>query len=200
MKLNIYIQIWRNFKMERIIFSAFHTVVDGYNLSMTVQIYDTESIRHDINSTLIENARAYAKEYGIKNRIELNRKARDKYNENPEPVRLHRKVYYGENKDAEYRRYLMWKDENPEQYRLLKLKEYERRKEWGINPINKYFNGAHFHHTHIDGDHSSGIYIPKDLHKSVCHSHNDEITMNKINAIAFKWLLDNSEVLRYEIQ
>lgn len=175
----------------RYTFSELHTVVDGYNLSMTVSIYSTETVRHNINFTFNKSEMDRSKKYGAANREELNTKARDKYNSDPEPDRLRRKVYYDHHKDEEYERFINWRKQNPDRYRELKLREYDRRSEWGIEPLNKYFEGAHFHHLHINDNHSIGVYIPPELHKSLWHSYSDIDTMNEINKLSLEWLLES---------
>lgn len=32
------------------------------------------------------------------------------------------------------------------------------------NPINQRFEGSHFHHLHINSNHTLGIYIPDEIH------------------------------------
>ena len=52
-----------------------------------------------------------------------------------------------------------WQQENPKAMRLYAKKQKYQRKGWGFEPINEYFEGAHFHHIHVDGNHSVGIFI-----------------------------------------
>ena len=170
-------------------FPELHTVVDGYNLSITVSIYSTETVKHNINFTLNKSEVDRSKRYGTTHREELNTKARDKYNLDPEPEKQRRRFYYNNHKDEEHERFIDWRKQNPERYRELKLREYDRRSVWGIEPLNEYFEGAHFHHLHINGNRSIGIYIPKELHRSVWHSYSDINTMNEINKLALEWLL-----------
>jgi len=67
----------------------------------------------------------------------------------------------------------------------------KRRKMLDPNPIdlNKDFNNSHGHHV----DAKYVIHIPAKLHRSVRHRQTDGDGMNKINKLAFKYLLNNKE-------
>jgi len=175
--------------MYRKSFSAYHTIVDGYNFNINVEIYYTETIKHCFIFTPNKMVKIRCKRYGDENRYELNKRAREKYKNNLEPERKRRKKYYLNNKDKSYQAYKKWCEKNPEKYRINKLNNYNNRKEWGISPINDWFKGSYFHHLHINNDKSIGIYIPAELHKSIWHSYNNINTMNKINKLAFEWLI-----------
>lgn len=159
----------------------------------------------------------YNKIYDLKNKEEISNKKRNYYIKNKEKISIRQKKYYLDNKEKiliktnqykmdnresnaisdkkyyedhkeEIKKYRKkWAQSNPEKRRLTMLKQMELRKDWGIEPINKYFKGAHFHHLHIDRNHSVGIYIPADLHRSIPHRHNNQDSMNKINKEAIKW-------------
>lgn len=142
------------------------------------------------------------KEYYIKNRERI-KNCQKIYNEshkedkaiydkeyykiNKERISICNKGYYHINKEKRSKIIKKWKEENPEKRRQYFLNQQERKKDWGIEPINEYFKGAHFHHMHVDENHSVGIYIPADLHRSIQHKYNDKDSMNNINRIAIKW-------------
>lgn len=117
---------------------------------------------------------------------------------NPEKVAENNKLWRMANPGMSTELSRNWRLNNPDKQREIARRSKSRRKGFGYAPINDPFNGAEFHHTHIDDDHASGIFIPAELHKSVCHSNHDENSMNKINALAFEWLYmqsNNNEVI-----
>jgi hypothetical protein len=60
-----------------------------------------------------------------------------------------------------------------------------RKRNLGFVPLNKKFDGADGHH--IDKQHV--VYIPKELHMSIPHKQTDKKSMEKINELAFNWML-----------
>lgn len=66
-----------------------------------------------------------------------------------------------------------------------------KRRGFGCAPLNKQKSRIeHFHHLHIDDDHSVGIYIPKFVHNPVYHNSFSGAGMDEINAIAIQCWLD----------
>jgi hypothetical protein len=104
--------------------------------------------------------------------------------------------YYIDNKEKILDYNKNWRAENPDKYKIIQaksdLKKHARRKSWGVNPLNEYFDGAEFHHLHLFGDTSIGIWIPKELHKSIPHSSTTWHGMEEINDKAIKFL--NGEI------
>jgi hypothetical protein len=61
------------------------------------------------------------------------------------------------------------------------LSEFNKRRGYGCEPLNEWFEGSHFH---IDGNHAIGIYIPEELHNSFTGQGMEE--MNRL-AILYLW-------------
>ena len=63
--------------------------------------------------------------------------------------------------------------------------------------INESFEGADFHHLHVDldgnVDHDIGIYIPHELHNSKYHSCKTWIGMDEMNKLAIEWYFSTGE-------
>jgi len=124
-----------------------------------------------------EEMSEYYKEYKIKNAAH---------------VAIKNKEYYDANKEkfAEYHVEYMKSENGVEAHRKANYK----RKKWGIKPINNSFSGSEFHHLHVDFegnmDREIGVYIPKELHRSVFHSYKTWQGMTEINKIALDWYHD----------
>lgn len=60
----------------------------------------------------------------------------------------------------------------------------------GRNPINQHFKGCHFHHMHINGNDTIGVYIPEKLHRENNHCNwvYDQNSLDNINKKALIWL------------
>ena len=113
------------------------------------------------------------------------KKSRKKYrNKNKEKI----KKYVQENKEKAKLQKRKYRLKNPETSAKWSRTAHLKRKGWGCNPLNKWFKGCNFHHTHIDEDHDSGIFIPKEIHNSIRHKYTDEESMKKINKVALDWL------------
>jgi hypothetical protein len=65
-----------------------------------------------------------------------------------------------------------------------------KRRGFGHAPLNDWFEGSHFHHLHINGDHAIGIYIPKELHQSIWHSSYSWKNMDWMNLLAYTYLYE----------
>lgn len=103
-----------------------------------------------------------------------------------------REKYYKKNKDEILKTKNKWQKSNPNKVRLYDLKKNKRQRGWGIDSINNYFKGSHFHHMHINKNHAIGIYIPMNLHMSMSHRYNNRESMNKINNIAIEWYYEEN--------
>ena len=68
--------------------------------------------------------------------------------------------------------------------KIARIQSNAKRRQLGFIPLNVWFEGSEGHH--IDGERV--IYIPKVLHRSVWHSINLGINMDKINRLAFNYL------------
>jgi hypothetical protein len=61
-------------------------------------------------------------------------------------------------------------------------------------PVNHSFEGAHFHHMHINGSKSIGIFIPSEIHTSVLHNSANGDGMKEINKLALMWLVEQPTI------
>ena len=124
------------------------------------------------------------KEYYLDNIDLMKQKNRDRYIKDPE----HGKKHYRKYKKQMNQNVKDWYKKHPEKLKLKRLKAEAKLKGWGNpQPINEHFKGSHFHHLHVDGNHTVGIYIPEDIHRSIPHRHDNQDSMNKINKEAIKW-------------
>jgi len=101
--------------------------------------------------------------------------------------------------DANIERVKKWSKDHKEQRRIQTHNFYkyhiveerkrlalrgERRKNFKFKELNEFFEGAEAHHVTSE----EIIHIPKELHRSISHNIFSGKNMNKINAIAFKFL------------
>ena len=78
-----------------------------------------------------------------------------------------------------------WRKKHPEKFRKIYLRYvYKRERNLGYIPLNDYHKGDEFHHI----DKTYGIYIPKEVHKSVSHNVYTNKNMDEINAIAWNYI------------
>jgi hypothetical protein len=90
--------------------------------------------------------------------------------------------------------------EELEQLRLKKIEEHrsryrERYSALGYRPINSSFDNSEFHHLHLNGDSSLGLYIPTKLHRKIRHSDKTGKGMKTINNAALLWLCEQSQII-----
>lgn len=64
----------------------------------------------------------------------------------------------------------------------------DKRETWTSKAYNSPFNNSEKHH--VDTNHV--VYIPKELHRSIKHDLITGLNMDKINALAFQFLLSQS--------
>lgn len=62
------------------------------------------------------------------------------------------------------------------------------------NPINEQFEGSHFHHLHINGNHTLGVFVPASVHRSVKHDGLTGQNMRKINKKVLEWVSNQSVI------
>ena len=92
-------------------------------------------------------------------------------------------------KERENRNTNRWIDKNKEKWNEIQKRTYNRRlRNLGFMPLNEKFENSHAHHI----DKNYVIYIPAKLHRSVYHSLINNINMDKMNALAFKYLFEHS--------
>lgn len=109
--------------------------------------------------------------------------------ENVDKINAQHKEAYNRCKDAFFERQRKYNvsDKGKACFRRMNYK----RKQWGFNPINESFDGAEFHHLHRDlegnEDHEIGLFIPKELHRSVYHNWKSWVGMEAVNELALNW-------------
>lgn len=88
--------------------------------------------------------------------------------------------------------------------KISKMKANSKRRCLGFNPINEYFKGSEYHHlrynTNGQKDDDIGIFIPRDIHRSVPHNGVTGLGMDEMNSIAIKWYNSNGGNPNYSIQ
>lgn len=134
-----------------------------------------------------EYRRKYDKKYHEENKERIKIKDKKWYEKNKEHKRVYGIERYNNNKEYNRIRCKQWRNKNPE--KLVKYKAKHR--EFGFDPINDYFEGAHFHHTHENNNHNIGIFIPAELHRSIGHSNKNQESMDRINKAVYEWLGNN---------
>ncbi|MBU1082596.1 MAG: hypothetical protein KKB59_19070 [Spirochaetes bacterium] len=192
--------------------NLFNSKEDGLNTNICFIINSDGSIknRNIIKQENKEKRAAYNKQYRKENRKILlkyhkwyNHNNRDKINKLNRQWHNDNREYHNEKckqwkKDnpEKIKEWLInnpdytkkWRINNPEKYIKIWMQMNSRRKGWGYEPINNYTKEYHFHHMHIEDDHSIGIFIPPELHRSIFHAYNDPESMDKINEAALEWL------------
>jgi len=181
-------------------FTLFSCVKNNNYVSVVISIKEngTFASKNSIKFTNYKGKKEYDKQYRLNNahkrkqyynnnrKIILNNKIKY-YKINKEKILNNAKKYYINNKEKILERAKQYYKSTPNKHKLWARRKNAKRKGWGINPINEPFENCHFHHLHINGDHSIGIYIPMDLHKGIYHSYKNEESMEKINKIAMDW-------------
>lgn len=151
------------------------------------------------------------KAYREANKDRLNKKSMEYYATHKESASKYYAVYIPTNKEHITEVRNRYEAEN-RQDRRNSMKEYlkspsgkltqrrinYKRKSWGFNPLNKHFNGSEFHHLHkdLDGneDHEIGLFIPKELHRSLYHNWKTGQGMDEINKLALEWYASSGEM------
>ena len=135
--------------------------------------------------------KSYDKEYRLahrQNRIEYNNRNRKTwdityYYAHIEEIRKCRKVWL-----AEHPEYHWNYDHSPNGKARIRRRAAKRR-EMGFISVNKPFDGAEAHHV----DKERVVFIPRNLHRSVGHSVLKNINMEKINSLAYDFLISNAQ-------
>ena len=167
-------------------------------MTKTIILYNDE---HATISSTVKNTGASDGYSRMTFKSKRNRYNRIRNKLNPTPERVRKRKYREANHVTENLRVRNWQKVNSvkckgydqtfrrtSKGKIVNIRMHSRRREFGYDPMNESFNDSHFHHLHIDNNHDVGLYIPAELHKSVPHAWNDEVSMNRINALAFKWL------------
>lgn len=114
-----------------------------------------------------------------------------RYLKDGEKLRQQRRNRYCNDPKIEIQKTRDWEKLNQNKVRGYDQRRHAMRRGWGYEPLNNWFPNSNFHHLHTDNDHSAGLYIPKELHKSISHRFNDQESMNMINQAAIRWVFEN---------
>ena len=137
-----------------------------------------------------------AHQYYIKNKVKIltqtKEYARTHKTERKELSRKYNKTdkrknyisaYQKKNKDKLNEKYRQWA--KTEKGRETGRKKRDKRlRNFGFNPLNRYFEGANAHHK----DFENIIYITEKLHKSIHHNLRTGKNMEEINKLAFDFM------------
>lgn len=126
----------------------------------------------------------YNKKYFQSNKEEIYKHKRIYNKKNREKINLRTRLYNEKNREKINKRVRLWYKKNPERYKIY----YSNRKGFGFDPINDWFEGSHYHHTHENENHDIGIFIPAKLHNSIKHDNKNQESMDRINRAAYEWL------------
>jgi hypothetical protein len=138
----------------------------------------------------------YTEEYYINNKDDILAKNAKWQLDNPELHLEHGRAWYSRldkpsiDLKVEYNK--EYRHNNSDKVKVWNARKKSKRKGFGYEPLNEQFDGAEFHHLHLDDNHNIGIWIPADLHKSVWHSSSTWQGMDEINKLAFEFL--NGEI------
>jgi hypothetical protein len=128
-----------------------------------------------------EHIKVKHKQYYEENKKIIKEKARQYYIKNREIIKEKAKVYQKTEKGKE-----------------VNCIHHSNRRVLGYKPINQRFEGSEYHHMHLKNskgivDTDIGVYIPKNLHKSIYHSSRTGIGLSEINNAAFVWCFEELE-------
>lgn len=78
---------------------------------------------------------------------------------------------------------------HPEAIRAIQRKRKAKRRVLGFVAMNEPFEACEGHH--LDKDHV--VFIPKTLHRSICHNVWTGKNMDRINVLAYEWLAKETQ-------
>jgi hypothetical protein len=147
-----------------------------------------------------EKVKEQNRKYKEENAENIKAGERKHYEENCENIKERSKKYREVNPEKVKEKNRKWREENPEynkKYRkspagkATKRKANNKRRAFGFNPINEYFEGSEYHHLHYDQygneDRAIGLFIPAELHRSIYHDSETGQGIKEIEAVAWKW-------------
>ena len=143
-------------------------------------------VRIDINGNI--RKRSEISIYGECKREYDKNRHKQYYILNKKKILKNTRLWSQNNKDRVRELSVLWRRKNPD-----KIAYYNAiHREFGFEPLNDWFEGAHFHHTHKNGNHNVGVFIPQELHRSVYHSYKNKNSMDEINKVVDEWLVLNT--------
>jgi hypothetical protein len=141
-----------------------------------------------------EHIKAYRTMYELKHKEQIRARIKAYYLAHPEKKERHRKKCKAWSVENRKQRRESWDKYS----KTLKGEKTIRkcksgRRQLGFIPLNKPFEGSHGHHI----DKERVIYIPKEIHNGIWHSVTSGKNMDKINAVAVRFLRTNELNLFY---
>ena len=131
------------------------------------------------------------KQYRLNNRDKIIEKGKQYRLNNHDEILKKEKQYRIDNRIAIQKKNRRYRLNNSDRVRKCRHRMQAKRRGWKKpQPINYYFEGAHLHHLHLNGNHRIALYIPSELHMSIPHAYNKPDTMKLINQAAFEWLVN----------
>jgi hypothetical protein len=132
----------------------------------------------------------------MNNREEVLAKCKEYCIRNSEAIKIRRRIQYLANREKKAIQDKLYRA-SPNG-RIRDKKKKAKRRLLGFHPINEYFPGSHYHHLRYDAngnkDNDIGIYLPAELHNSVCHNGYTGKNMDLINKLAIAWYLENCPI------
>lgn len=155
---------------------------------------DNKEYRKGYSKKYRENNKEKIEQYYLNDRDNVLEKQKQYRKDNILRISEWYKQYYINNKqkiNEKIRKY-----RRTERGILTRKRSESKRREFGFDPINDYFEGAHFHHTHENDNHDIGIFMPAELHNGIWHSNKNQESMDRINEAAYEWLENNNRVYK----
>lgn len=140
-----------------------------------------------------EKIKNYKKKYREKNKEKIKLKMQEYWRKNKEKLKEKRKEkrkeYYKKNKERINKRNREYKRKYVKTFqgKLNVKKNKFKRRQLNFFPLNKWTENRDGHHINK----TCVIFIPREVHQSIHHNVWTGANMNKINNLAFKYLLDN---------
>ena len=101
-------------------------------------------------------------------------------------ISIHQKQWREQNKKKHNQQVKAWRNNHKKQWREIGKKSKFKRRKLGFIPLNEPFEGSEAHHICL----TFVIYIPREMHKSIYHNIWTNKNMDKINTLAFDYLLE----------
>lgn len=154
--------------------------------------------------------REQTKQYYLEHKEQIKTRSKQYYKNHAEQIKKYKQQYRKEHLEQEKQRkkryYLIHSQQYNKRYkehRLIRLEQikqwqnnnydkwletqrkhtYKRQRNLGFEPLNEYFENSEFHHLNKE----DGLFIPKELHRSIYHCLETGQNMNEINTLTVQW-------------
>ena len=129
----------------------------------------------------------YHKKYREEHRNEMLAYYKQWYETYRNEILAHKKQWRKTHKNEISVHEKQWREQNKDRWHeIAKKHNFKRKRRLGFVPLNKPFEGSDAHHICL----TFVIYIPREIHKSIYHNVWTGKNMDKINALAFDYLLE----------